>query len=173
MEYINGVVATELRDARQCADGLFGSTEQDRKFRARMAQVQVEISSITFDKIGSLYHNEATSEFYVGPELESGAGPWTSAMDFYNDLAGYALKVCTSSTMVDLEMQKRPSFALPVLFSHLISLYRVESADSFRLVNRDFGAHNLLVNQDFDIVGVIDFDGMMAAPIEVAAQYQF
>jgi hypothetical protein len=41
----------------------------------------------------------------------------------------------------------------------------------FRLANRNFGAHNLLVNDAFDIIGVIDFDGIIAARIEVAAQY--
>lgn len=41
----------------------------------------------------------------------------------------------------------------------------------FRLTNRDFGAHNLLVNDSFERVSVIDLDGVMAAPIEVVAQY--
>ncbi|KAJ4304254.1 hypothetical protein N0V88_001867 [Collariella sp. IMI 366227] len=41
----------------------------------------------------------------------------------------------------------------------------------FRLTNRDFEAHNTLVNSDFNIVGVIDFDGVIAAPLEVVAQY--
>jgi hypothetical protein len=41
----------------------------------------------------------------------------------------------------------------------------------FSLVNRDFGAHNLLVDYNFQIVGLIDLDGVMAAPIEVVSQY--
>ncbi|KAM0232467.1 hypothetical protein ACHAP5_010720 [Fusarium lateritium] len=54
-----------------------------------------------------------------------------------------------------------------------MSLYSEGSSckDSFNLVNRDFGAHNLLVDEEFHIVGVVDFDGVMAAPIEVVAQY--
>jgi len=41
----------------------------------------------------------------------------------------------------------------------------------FSLINRDFGAYNLLVNDDFEIIGVIDFNGVMATLIEVVAQY--
>ena len=46
-----------------------------------------------------------------------------------------------------------------------------ETTGPFRLANRDFGAHNVLVNGDFDIVGLIDFDGVMAGPLEAVAQY--
>jgi hypothetical protein len=46
-----------------------------------------------------------------------------------------------------------------------------ETTGPFRLTNRDFGAHNLLVDDDFDIVVVIDFDGVMAAPLAAVAQY--
>jgi hypothetical protein len=54
-----------------------------------------------------------------------------------------------------------------------MSLYRQQKPrkESFSLVNRDFGAHNLLVNEKFQIVRVIDVDGVMTAPIEVIARY--
>ncbi|KAL2433690.1 hypothetical protein ABEF94_009123 [Exophiala dermatitidis] len=54
---------------------------------------------------------------------------------------------------------------------HLISGHDITSEGSFKLTNRDFGAHNLLVNNDFEIIGVIDLDGVMAAPIDMVAQY--
>jgi aminoglycoside/choline kinase family phosphotransferase len=39
----------------------------------------------------------------------------------------------------------------------------------FSLKNRDFGVHNLLVNDGFETIGVIDLDGFMAAPTDVVA----
>ena len=59
-----------------------------------------------------------------------------------------------------------------MLFKHLISVYGHDSNSEgpFKLTNRDFGAHNLLVNNDFEIIGVIDLDGVMAAPIDMVAQ---
>jgi hypothetical protein len=37
-------------------------------------------------------------------------------------------------------------------------------------MNQHFGAHNVLVDDDFRIVDLIDFDGVIAAPIELVAQ---
>ncbi|PVH70379.1 hypothetical protein DL98DRAFT_661210 [Cadophora sp. DSE1049] len=142
MDYIDGTVATELRVAKNCDVGQFGTPDQDRKFRERMASIQVELSSFKFDQIGSLYQDEKTSDFFIGPEIETGKGPWTASMDYFTDLANHALQVQNSSR-----------------------------TGPFSLTNRDFGAHNLLVNDDFEIIGLIDFDGVMAAPIEVVAQY--
>ncbi|POR32133.1 Uncharacterized protein TPAR_07635 [Tolypocladium paradoxum] len=171
MDYIHGTVATKLRSANNCAIGLFGTPEQDRKFRRQMASIQATVSSFTFDRIGSLYQDEKTFEFFIGPEFETGKGPWVSSADYYSDLADFRLEECVRNA--DLETQTSISFAIPTLFKHLISLYghRRSMRGPFRLVNRDFGAHNLLVNNDFDIVGVIDFDAVMAAPIEVVAQF--
>ena len=168
---LNGTVATELQAAKNCDGGLFGTPDQDRKFREQMASIQVELSSFKFDQIGSLYQDERTLEFFVGPDIETGKGPWTSSIDYYTDLANHALQVCVADAASDV--QTSCSFAIPILFNHLISLYSQKSSrrGPFSLTNRDFGAHNLLVNDDFEIIGVIDFDGVMAAPIEVVAQY--
>ncbi|MCJ1244536.1 hypothetical protein MMC30_001734 [Trapelia coarctata] len=169
MDYINGTVATELQIAKSCDAGLFGTADQDRRFRQQMAGIQVELSSFKFDQIGSLYQDEKISDFFIGPDIETGKGPWTSSMDYYNDLANHALQVCVADAAPDV--QTSCSFAIPILFKHLISLYGYNNRGGpFSLTNRDFGAHNLLVNDDFEIIGVIDFDGVMAAPIEVVAQ---
>ncbi|KND87685.1 hypothetical protein TOPH_07653 [Tolypocladium ophioglossoides CBS 100239] len=171
MDYINGTVATELRVAKKCDVDLFGTPDQDRKFRQQMAGIQVTLSSFTFDQIGSLCQDEQTSDFFLGPEIETGKGPWASSMDYYTDLANHALEECVASAEPDV--QESCSFAIPILFKHLMSLYGHSSfmGGPLRLVNRDFGAHNLLVNDNFDIIGMIDLDGVMAAPIEVVAQY--
>ncbi len=161
MDYINGAAASELRRIKNCDRGLFGTAEQDQKFRQQMAKIQVELSTFNFDRIGGLYQDEQSSEFFIGPELMTGKGPWTSPMDFYIDLADHAMAVCATETKP--EVHEKTSFAVPVLFKELISYVYQSRQDptgaSFRLTNRDFGAHNLLVNDDFDIIGVIDFDG--------------
>ncbi|KAM0261479.1 hypothetical protein ACHAPA_009799 [Fusarium lateritium] len=161
MDYIHGTVATELRDANECEGGLFGTREQDRNFKKKMAEIQATISCFKFAQIGSLFQDEQTSEFFVGPETETGRPGALEVPD----------GVCVHHASPDV--QTASSFANPILFRHLMSLYSEGSSckDSFSLVNRDFGAHNLLVDEGFQIVGVIDFDGVMAAPIEVVAKY--
>ena len=171
MDYIHGTTATELRQAKNCDVGLFGTPSQDRKFREQMADIQVQISSFTFDQIGSLYQDEETSEFFIGPDIETGKGPWASSMDYYADLANHVLQECVRSAKP--EVQGSVSFAVPSVFQHLIRLYSQDRSmeTRFSLVNRDFGAHNLLVDDNFEIIGLIDLDGVMAAPAEVVAQY--
>jgi hypothetical protein len=44
-----------------------------------MAAMQVTLSLFTFNQIGSLYQDEQTSDFFIGPEVETGKGPWASA----------------------------------------------------------------------------------------------
>lgn len=65
------------------------------------------------------------------------------------------------------------SFALPVLFERLIEMYAEPKSarGPFGLAHQDFGAHNLLVNKDFEVLAVIDFDGLIAAPVEIQAQF--
>ena len=59
----------------------------------------------------------------------------------------------------------------PSVLNHLMRLHDTERRGPFRLTNGGFGTHNILVDNDFNIVGVLDLDGVMAAPLEVAAQY--
>ncbi|KAF4951956.1 hypothetical protein FGADI_7072 [Fusarium gaditjirri] len=93
------------------------------------------------------------------------------SMEYHDDLSNHPLQFCVQHTSPDV--QTASSFANPILFRHLMSLYRQHksSKESFSLVNRDFGAHNPLVDEIFQIVGMIDFDGVMAAPVEVVSQH--
>lgn len=166
MDYIHGTVASELRGIKNSEPGFFGTPEQDQKFREQMAQIQAAVASFRFPQIGSLYFNEEADEFYIGPELQTGQGPWASATDYYDDLTKHLLYLGSKH-----DSEEDQSMMLPPAFNFLQRTYGKEREGPFRLTNRDFGAHNILVNEDFKIVGVIDFDGVMAAPIEAVAQY--
>ncbi|OAA70601.1 Protein kinase-like domain protein [Cordyceps fumosorosea ARSEF 2679] len=166
MDYIHGTVASELRELQGSAYGLFGTPEQDRKFRDQMARIQAIVASLQFPKIGCLYYNKDKDDFFIGKDLETGQGPWSSSTDYYDALTSYLLKSVSEDYL-----RESTSFMLPSILNYLLRIQGEEQDGPFRLTNRDFGAHNILVNGDFDIVGVIDFDGVMAAPLEVVAQY--
>lgn len=164
LEYIHGTTVEELSRAIG-SESTFGTATQHKRLLDQMAKIQAEVATFTFNKIGSLYYSEETSRFSIGPDLETGRGPWDSASHYYQDLADVRLKRALK------RLRNKPSFALPLLLSHLLSHRGAEPAGPFTLVNRDFGAHNILVDEDFNIVGIVDFDGVMALPIEAAAQY--
>jgi hypothetical protein len=167
MSYIHGTVAAELQEARGCTQGIFGTPEQDHRFWTQMARYHVQLTSLTFDKIGGL--RQVNDQFSVGPEMETGEGPWDTPQDYYSVLARHRMAVAQSDA--EPEVRDSESFSLPLKFPPLMQLYDSPSTGPYSLANRDFGAHNVLVDDDFNIVGLIDFDGVMAAPDAVVAQF--
>lgn len=166
MEYLHGTIASDLQEAQDCGIGTFGSPEQDCRFWAQMAEYHAKFASITFDKIGSLHRNGET--FTVGPEIETGEGPWDTPEQYYKALVRHRTKV--ANTDAPSEVRNSQSFSYPSNFMQLMESAEDRNTGPFDLANRDFGAHNVLVDNEFNIVGFIDFDGVMAAPSAVVAQ---
>ena len=100
MDYIHGTTAERLRELKDCDIGLYGTPDQDRNFKKQMADIQAELSSFKFDQIGSLYQDENTSEFFIGPEVETGKG---RSMDYFNDLATHELQVGRAAAALDVQ----------------------------------------------------------------------
>ncbi|KAI1734055.1 kinase-like domain-containing protein [Xylaria scruposa] len=169
LEYIHGTTADDLQTIKQSAPGTFGTLEQDQKFRRQMARIQAQVLAFQFSKIGSLYYDGDTESFYIGPDIDTGKGPWTSPTDYYRDLTDVLLK--EAAARYHMNPEETAYLCTPVLLNHLMSIHSKDSKGLYSLINRDFGAHNVLVDKEFNIVGVIDFDGVFAAPPEAAAQY--
>lgn len=169
MEYVDAATAERQQAVLDCERDTFGTAEQDCRFRAQMAEIQAELVSHRFDRIGALY-SSSNGESEVGPELQTGKGPWKTAVDYYTDLAEHAKSTCLDNSESDA--RDRPSFALPDHFKELMRdiSQHGDGKGPFCLANRDFGPHNLLVNGQFEIIAVIDLDSLIAGPVEVAAQ---
>lgn len=136
-----------------------------------MATIHVQLARLTSDQIGSLHQDQDT--FIVGPEIETGKGPWRTAKDYYSALVHHQSQVAEKDA--DEEVRNSALFALPRKFSELITELlqqgQAQSSGPYAMANRDFGAHNILVDDNFNIVGLIDFDGCIFAPMEVVAQF--
>jgi hypothetical protein len=166
ISYIHGTVAKDLQLAHECEEGVFGSPEQDSRFWRQMAEYHVQLASLTFDKIGSIH--QKGNHFFIGPEIETGDGPWDTAQDYYSALVRHKIEVAESDAAP--EVRESDSFSFPRKFMDLMQASNAQDAGPFGLANRDFGAHNVLVDNEFNIVGFIDFDGVMAAPSAIVAQ---
>lgn len=168
MSYIHGTVARKLRTTEQGRAGLFGTVSQDRRFRQQMANIQVQLALHTFDRIGSIYQDG--DSFTIGPEVETGLGPFDNSAQYWKALVRHLLKEAEAEA--GPEVCESPSFKVPYMFADLMQLCGGYVASGpFSLVNRDFGAHNLLVNDEYEIVGLIDVDGVLAAPKEMVARF--
>jgi hypothetical protein len=161
MDYIHGTCAGELFDMKKCTAPFFGTPEQDRAFRKHLAEIHVSLTAHQFDKIGGLHEKEG--EVVVGPDLVSGKGPWNRTNDFWKDIVQFAMK---AYGQMEHDFQDMP-------YLHRIpELMQVYGWNEKKcsLANLDFGAHNLLVNENFEIVGLIGLTDVVAAPLEIAAQ---
>ena len=167
MEYINGNTAMESSARKGCARFVFGTEEQDARLRRQMAEIQVDLARCHFDSIGSLRFDEERQEYCIGPMLAAGLGPWKSSFAYYSDVAEFVLKSAASYD----DITSRHSFAVPIVFKNLIPRFCSNDTGSFSLTNLNFGFRNVLVDEDFSIIGVIDLDGIVAAPKEVVGQF--
>ena len=169
MSYVHGTSASELRELRDCDPSVFGTPEQNARFLRQMASIHVQLASLTFDQIGSLREShDNPGHFFIGSEIETGEGPWDTAGQYYPAVSRHRLQVAEHDA--DPEVRGSYSFGLPHKFCELMSLLQTRDAGPYSPANRDFGAHNVLVDDEFNIVGLIDFDGVIAAPIELVAQ---
>lgn len=166
MSYIHGTVANDLQSARGCDLGMFGTPEQNDRFWRQMAEHHVHLASITFDKIGSLHQDG--DKFFIGPEIETGQGPWVTPEEYYTALISHRMVVAENDA--EPEVKDSKNFSFPSRLKESMHRFQTPGLTRFGLANRDFGAHNVLVDDEFNIVGFIDFDGVMAAPPATVAQ---
>ncbi|KAI0424085.1 kinase-like domain-containing protein [Xylaria sp. FL1042] len=169
IEYIHGSTASDLWSIKNCAPSTYGTPEQDRKFRQQLAKIQAQLLAFQFPQIGSLYYDKEADSFYIGQDIDIGKGPWTSSADYYRDLTDVFMK--RDAARRHVVPKRRTYFCTPVLLNHLMSIHGTGKTGPYSLINRDLGAHNVLVDNEFNIVGVIDFDGVFAGPPEAVAQY--
>lgn len=80
MSYIHGTSVMGHSQAREY------DLDSDEKFWQRMADIQIQLASLNFDKIGSIYQ-EPDGSFAIGPEVVTGLGPWDDADRFWFNLA--------------------------------------------------------------------------------------
>lgn len=139
----------------------------------QMADIIVELASHKFNKIGAPYINEV-GEFKIGQDLETGGGPYHTAQDYYNAVSKHRFQFYANRYFLTNSDAKRDAgLLLPSLFNQMMDILTSCANDGgpFSLTNTDIGFHNILLDQNLKIVGLIDCDTVKAAPIHVVAQY--
>lgn len=127
LSYMHGNVAAELARAQGCPHNQSGSPEQNAKFRQRTAEIQIELASMEFNSIGSIY--QEGDHYPVGPEMETGRGPWSDSKDYWSDWASHVYEVAKKDA--ETEVQEAASFALPTHFTRLIRKYGKQQQRTF------------------------------------------
>lgn len=138
------------------------------------------MASASLDKLGTLTL-ESEGKFPIGPLPASfgSSGPYTSSADYFISWAENA-KFRNPNFLLpqpedDTEIQKlkQATLSFPGLLKLTIVNQSSEHLSAYEgiypIVHGDFLLHNLLFNEAFEVVGVIDWENSHSAPLEVFA----
>ncbi|KAL9072018.1 MAG: hypothetical protein Q9157_005251 [Trypethelium eluteriae] len=170
IQYVHGNTAADL--AAKFPGDHEGIPEQyAEKIFKQVASIMHQLANIRVDKIGSVTRSVSSlKEFVIGPLTETKSGPYENAMDFYKS---YFVELAKNLYGDDWEVETHGQVVknfhklVPEMISDQTSL------QSFGLANYDLGPHNLIVDQEFNVIGVIDWDGVIAAPNAVLYRFPF
>jgi Phosphotransferase enzyme family len=118
---------------------------------------QVKLWDLKFDKIGCVVKNPKTGTYDIGPLPNGLGGPYSTAAEYYRAWA--AQNMSKRGATSDFVSQ----------IYEVASLISKHNDGPFRLVHPDFGHNNIIVDDDFNILGVIDWEKAFVAPSEMAA----
>ncbi|KAL3472326.1 hypothetical protein BJX99DRAFT_266161 [Aspergillus californicus] len=167
MEFLPGSSAMDAEGGRDVHHGRIPSRRRDLLFE------EVQLSSIRLPKIGSIIKREDNS-FDIGP-LPSIGGPFSTATRFFKAWAKYAIFPMTDSR---IRASRQTGPIEDDLHSiHGFSTYLHDLANNISTTDNDHGPFplyhpdlyqsNIVVDESFHILGVIDWGGACTVPWEV------
>jgi hypothetical protein len=136
----------------------------------QLANVLVQLSNLQFPKIGYL-HTDGTGEYRIDSMLDrrgKPVGPFSTAGDYYRWRADQPLNRSNES-LVNLQDALFHSYLYQLSLPFLSN--GIRNHGPFPLAHNDLGVHNALFDEDWKLVGVIDWSGACVVPWESFAQF--
>lgn len=171
MEYIHGSTPVAFCGKPEHNACRFGTSDQDWNLREQIAAIQIALATMQFPQIGSLCQDRANGQVFIGKESRMGRGPWLDSLWFYHDLADSTMRKTVE--VADRRVLGDYSAAVPALFKQVMATYVEGTAQHgpFGLLHLGLGAHNVLVDHNFRVVGLMDVGSIIAGPVEMQALY--
>lgn len=174
MDYIHGSTPLAFSGRPENNEYRFGTPAEDWYLRQQLAAIQTQLATIHFhrdQRIGSLYQDRETDEYFIGEESRMARGPWSDSLSFYHDLADATMRKTVK--IGDKAVLDDYSSAVPALFKQVMATYvdRASQYGPFGLVHLGLGADNVLVDHNYRIVGLMDVGSIIFGPVELQAQY--
>ena len=114
---------------------------------------------LKFDKIGSIFKNPENGTFEIGPLPDGLGGPYQTATEYYRAWA--AKNIAKQEDGSDFVSR----------IEEVSSLISKHDNGPFRLIHGDFSQHNIMVDDDFNMLAVIDWEKSFVGPSEMAARF--
>jgi isoamyl acetate esterase len=141
-----------------------------RKILDQLANVLLQLSLLQFPKIGYI-HYDTDGRYCIDAMLDRRGkriGPMSSALEYYRWRADQPLNRSNDS-VVDLQEALFHSYLYKLAIPFLMNGFRNEGP--FPLAHNDLGVHNALFDENWKLVGVIDWTGACVVPWESFAQF--
>lgn len=135
----------------------------------QLAHVLVQLSSLQFPQIGYL-HDDVDHQYRIDAMLDrkgKQVGPFSSAGDYYKWRADQPLNRSNES-VVDLQEASFHAYLFRLSLPFLMN--GIRNNGPFPLAHNDLGVHNVLFDDNWKLVGVIDWSGACVVPWESFAQ---
>ncbi|KAK2748271.1 hypothetical protein FQN57_000929 [Myotisia sp. PD_48] len=149
----------------------FGSIPEEHKssFYEEMARIHVEISSLVFPKIGSIIRQENGS-YEIGP-IPGLGGPFETATEYFKAWSASARFPRSDSYIMEAckefgEEVVKSTAAFPRRIGQLANRLAVHDNGPFPLCHPQFGYHKVIVDDNYKVLGVIDWEEVITAPWE-------
>ena len=142
-----------------------------------IADIHVQLSRITFDKIGSFVIDDQ-GEVSVGPGADFGLGPFSSAQEYFAIQAEAYERLAMAAGLDDEAEEGESAEPAQLKRRFVASLWRrammplVDERDDrgpFPMRHGDLHSDNILVDETGHIVGVLDWDCAGTVPWEAFA----
>ncbi|PQE06257.1 aminoglycoside phosphotransferase protein [Rutstroemia sp. NJR-2017a BBW] len=149
--------------------------EHKKAFLSNLAKIHVQLSAVQLPKIGTIVSIDADGTYQQGP-IPGLGGPFDTATEFFE---AWAAKVQFGISNEKLRAASGPYAAeiIPSVASFtewidkLASRLSVRDHGPFPLCHGDFGHNNVIVDDNYHILGVIDWETAFAGPWEVFGDF--
>ncbi|EEQ34120.1 conserved hypothetical protein [Microsporum canis CBS 113480] len=148
-------------------DASLNNLLQDLNFRKELAMIQVTLATKKFDRIGRPRPAADGKSFEIS--ASSSGLTFGSDIDYYKYITGEIIQDAARRTQAS---SQDTTVLLPALFNTLIARWS-NHLGPFGMTITSLGAHNVLVNERFEVQALIDPEGLIAAPIEIQAQLPY
>ncbi|CRK23650.1 hypothetical protein BN1708_013747 [Verticillium longisporum] len=135
-----------------------------------IASMQCQLLHAGVDQIGCLVM-ASNGGIDIGklPQEFGLQGPFTQPADFFWSWVANNRTFKNLEQLADVDL-KRATEAFPTRLASVIDKLTANNVvRNYPIVHPDLGMHNILLNNDYEVVGVIDWEGAYSAPIDVFA----
>jgi len=138
------------------------------KFLTQLAEYLVELGTLSFPSIGCLQYDTSTrvAEVVAPPGRHSA---YTTSSQFVHDIRAEQNDLLLKNDVFSFPKEDRELAACILLHAALGNLKREVQWGPFPLFHPDLHYNNILVDDQYNITGILDWSGVMTAPQELFA----